>query len=209
MSKTRRENLIKLRDFFNLETGQMDRSAFHEVDALFDKAIQKKALDTDIRNCRLCPGLNVPNMTEAAVGYGDLNAKIMFVGQSLCTVCMNTGIPFTKGSGYLIDAALILADLERKDVFITNIIHCHPPQNRASLPKEVANCRNHLLRELDIVKPELVVTLGADARDSFAKIKAGNYTVYNVKHPAAFLHGGFEGAIEWVLNLAKKLEKYK
>lgn len=207
----RSKKLTKLQTFFDLETGRRNKEAFFQVDTLFEKAIKKKALDLEIRNCTRCPGMNQMNMTEAAVGWGNLNAKIMLIGQSLCTVCMNTGIPFTRGSGYLVDAALMLADLQRIDVFITNVVHCHPPHNRPSEPKEIRNCKRCLITEIDIVKPEIIITLGADARIAFTSISEvidSNIKIHNVRHPAYFLHAGFEGAIDWIISLATKMEKY-
>ena len=209
---SRKQKLLILSKFYNLETGRKNQEAFEEVDTLFAKAVKKKALDKEILNCRKCRGMNILCQTEAAPGWGDLNTKIMVVGQSLCTTCMNTGMPFTRGSGYLLDASLFLANLKRKDVFITNIVHCHPPHNRASTDSEVRRCLPYLLRELKIVRPGLVVTLGADAREVVSRIphrKKDLYKVHNVKHPAYFLHAGFEGALDWVVNLATKMEKYK
>ena len=155
--------------------------------------------------------MNHTNYTESATGWGDLNAKVMVVGQSLCTACMNTGIPFTRGSGYLLDAALMLADLHRKDVFITNIIHCHPIHNRKSEPKEIRRCLPFLLSELKIVKPELVIPMGADAKQVFSAMSekvTKKFKVHGVQHPAYYLHKGFEGAVDWMVNLALKMEKY-
>jgi DNA polymerase len=172
------------------------------------KSAKKKALDLEIRNCKKCPGLNATNQTETAVAFGDLNARIMLVGQSLCTACMNTGIPFTRGSGYLLDAVLKLLGLQRKDVLITNVIHCHPPHNRKSEKHEIRRCLPYLQQEINIVQPQLIVTLGADARESFTKIKT-KAKIHSVKHPAYFLHKGFEGAVDWMVNLATKMEKYK
>jgi len=209
---SRKQKLLALSKFYNLETGKRNHLAFSEVDTLFAKAVKKKSLDKEILNCRKCKGMNIPCQTEAAPGWGNLNAKIVLVGQSLCTSCMNTGIPFTRGSGYLIDSALSLADLSRRDVLITNIVHCHPPHNRKSKDIEVHRCLPYLLRELEIVRPGLVVTLGADAREVITKLPS-RYTddckVHNVMHPAFFLHAGFEGAMDWIVALATKLEKYK
>ncbi len=134
------------------------------------------------------------------------------MGQSLCTQCMNTGIPFTRGSGYLIDASLSLAGLQRKDVFISNIVHCHPAHNRKSEPREIRRCLPFLLSELKIVKPELVVPMGADAKQVFAAMSSRvtkKFKVHGVQHPAYYLHKGFEGAVDWMVNLPLKMEKYK
>lgn len=130
-----------------------------------DEAI---ALASRIRACRACEGLNEPGVTESAPGYGSITSPIMIVGQSLCGPCMKTQIPFTGGSGRLIDAALEKAGRTKNELFITNTVHCHPPNNRPSLPSEIENCRPFLTAELNLVSPRVVVTLGKDAAAAVA-----------------------------------------
>lgn len=120
-------------------------------------------LASAIRSCRACPGLNVSGLTESAPAYGDPSSPIVFVGQSLCRACMASQIPFTGGSGRLLDAALEKAGASKQLVFTTNVVHCHPPKNRPSKPHEIANCSPFLVTELSLVAPELVVGLGRDA----------------------------------------------
>jgi DNA polymerase len=76
---------------------------------------------------------------------------------------METGVPFTEASGYLVDHILDRVGLRKWDVFVTNVVHCHPPGNRASEQSEKVNCVQWLNVELDIVRPDLVVALGRDA----------------------------------------------
>lgn len=123
----------------------------------------KITLDDEIARCRRCDGMNIPGVTASAPGYGCLTSPVALVGQSLCEKCMQTQIPFTEGSGDLIDEAITLAGLEKHDVFISNAVHCHPPKNRPSHEREIVNCSPFLHRELDIVRPRLVITLGRDA----------------------------------------------
>jgi uracil-DNA glycosylase family 4 len=77
---------------------------------------------------------------------------------------MASQVPFTGGSGRLIDRGLETAGVAKRDVFTTNVVHCHPPGNRPSFDHEVANCRPFLSAELQIVDPLLVIGLGHDAR---------------------------------------------
>ena len=123
-----------------------------------------RILATQIRGCTACPGMNIPEVTQAAPGYGSVHSPVMIVGQSLCGPCMATQIPFTGGSGRFLDRALTAANLAKADVFTTNVVHCHPPNNRPSLPHEIHNCRPYLAREIDIVAPRLIICLGRDAR---------------------------------------------
>lgn len=79
---------------------------------------------------------------------------------------MASQIPFTGGSGRILDNALDQAGLDKSDIFVTNVVHCHPPNNRPSHPHEIENCRRHLRGELAIVRPRLLLGLGKDARAS-------------------------------------------
>ncbi|OMC22454.1 uracil-DNA glycosylase [Mycobacterium colombiense] len=128
----------------------------------------RKALTAEILKCRRCPGMNEPGLSQAAPGYGSILSPVVLVGQSLCTECMATGIPFTGGSGLLIDEALRDSGLDKADIFTTNVVHCHParPDNRKSLPHEKERCRPFLQREIELVGPRLVIGLGGDAKEA-------------------------------------------
>lgn len=132
-------------------------------DSAGDRKLALAKLASSIRSCRSCPGMNVPGSTESSPAYGDPSSPIVFVGQSLCHACMASQIPFTGGSGKLLDAALEKAGVAKRLVFTTNVVHCHPPNNRPSKPLEIANCSPFLAAELSLVEPELVVGLGRDA----------------------------------------------
>ncbi len=134
-----------------------------ERDTVASRRLRKLTLDDEIKSCRRCEGLNIAGVTASAPGYGCLTSPVALVGQSLCEKCMDTQIPFTGGSGELIDKGIKLAGLKKKQVFISNAVHCHPPKNRASHQHEIVNCSTFLHRELEIVRPRLVITLGRDA----------------------------------------------
>lgn len=125
---------------------------------------QLKLIAERISACRACPGMNEPGVTASAHGFGSADAPVAIVGQSLCRKCMESGIPFTGGSGRYIDDALQIAGREKRDLFITNVVHCHPPSDRPSHQHEIDNCRGFLHGELDVVKPRLIIGLGADAK---------------------------------------------
>jgi DNA polymerase len=72
---------------------------------------------------------------------------------------MDTKVPFTGGSGRLIDDSLKVANLDKPDIFITNVVHCHPPNNRKSYAHEIDNCKQYLFDELAIISPKLVIGL--------------------------------------------------
>jgi uracil-DNA glycosylase family 4 len=127
---------------------------------------ERDALAAGIAACRRCPGLNVDGVTGSAPGYGSETSPVMLVGQSLCKLCMKEPPePFRGGSEWLITRALKRADRVKEDLFVTNVVHCHPapPDDRPSEPHEIANCAEYLRRELALVRPQLIVALGGDA----------------------------------------------
>lgn len=77
--------------------------------------------------------------------------------------CMTTQVPFTGGSGRILDRAFELAGVAKAEVFLTNVVHCHPPANRASRPYEIENCASFLEQELGLVAPLLIIGFGRDA----------------------------------------------
>ncbi|WP_234786490.1 uracil-DNA glycosylase [Mycolicibacter sinensis] len=136
-----------------------------------DRRRHMAVLAATIKACRLCPGLNVAGETESAPGYGAVDSPVALVGQSLCgKLCMESQIPFTGGSGALLDESFKQAGIAKRDVFITNVVHCHPPQNRESLNSWVSNCSPYLSLELKIVQPRVVIGLGQDAKVALERL---------------------------------------
>lgn len=129
---------------------------------------RKARLDVEIRSCGKCgEKMNVKGVTQAAPGFGSVCSPVVIVGQSLCGgPCMQREEPFVGGCGKLLDASFELADVDKRDLFITNVVHCHPQGNRKSLAEWKRNCSPYLLRELEIVRPRLVIGLGNDAEDA-------------------------------------------
>jgi uracil-DNA glycosylase family 4 len=179
------------------------------------RSSQFEILSRKIKNCRRCTGLNLRGITESAPGYGNIFSRVALVGQSLCGPCMATQVPFTGGCGRLIDSALRIAGVNKNEIFITNVVHCHTPQNRKSLPHEIENCREYLMEELEIVRPNAVVALGQDATTSLlgesswpsmigAQVRK-NSTIYPLYHPAFVLRCGPLKAAKYVETLANIL----
>ncbi len=108
--------------------------------------------------------MNEPGVTASAPGYGSPHAPVAIVGQSLCRKCMESGIPFTGGSGAYIDRVLEIAGREKRELFITNVVHCHPLDDRRSHPYEIENCLHFLHEELGVVEPRLSIGFGETRR---------------------------------------------
>ena len=118
------------------------------------------------------------NGTLNAPGYGNNTSKLVMIGQSLCgEKCIKSQIPFTGGSGVYLDQAFKQANILKSDIFITNIVKCHPQKNRKSLFYEINNCIPYLRKELELISPNHIICFGQDASKYFDK----NYKVSTSK----------------------------
>ena len=109
--------------------------------------------------CELCPQL-VESRSQVVFGTGPADARLMLVGEAPGASEDREGVPFVGASGRLLNELLEGIGLAREQVFIANVLKCRPPQNRDPKPEEVANCSPWLERQLEIIDPAVVVTLG-------------------------------------------------
>jgi DNA polymerase len=112
----------------------------------------------DCTRCRLCE-----TRTKSVFGEGDVDASIFFIGEGPGENEDLTGRPFVGKAGQLLDKMIIAMGLRRDQVFIANIVKCRPPNNRVPAPDEVATCTPYLERQLEIIRPRVIVTLGLPA----------------------------------------------
>ena len=105
--------------------------------------------------CRLCE-----TRTHTVFGEGDVDAKIFFIGEGPGETEDQTGRPFVGRAGELLNKMIGGMGLTREQVFIANIVKCRPPNNRVPAPDEVATCTPYLERQLEIIRPSAIVTLG-------------------------------------------------
>ena len=151
-----------------------------------------------IRKCQLCPLHK--SRKNAVASEGSKNAQFLFVGEAPGYQEDLEGRPFCGAAGKFLDEMLKSINLRRKDVFITNIVKCRPPNNRDPLDSEINTCWPYLLEQIKIIKPKLIVCLG---RLSMARFLPSVGTISNVHgrvfkkadqlymtlyHPAAALH---------------------
>ncbi len=108
--------------------------------------------------------------TNLVFGQGNPEAKVMFIGEGPGYWEDQKALPFVGNAGAFLNQLLYSIKLPRKEVFITNVVHHRPPGNRDPLPKELAAYRPYLDRMIEIIEPEVIVTLG---RFSMAKFIAG------------------------------------
>src|SRR3954462_3766304 len=113
----------------------------------------------EARGCLNCPQL-ASTRTQVVFGAGNADADLMFVGEAPGANEDRMGRPFVGQAGKLLSQPLVEVGLERADVFITNVLLCRPPGNRDPAPVEIQNCQDYLFRELELIAPKVVCTLG-------------------------------------------------
>lgn len=121
----------------------------------------KQELQRDVLACSNCPlseGCNAP-----VPGFGSYSSKIMFIGEAPGEAEDKYGVPFVGDTGQLLTLMLNRLDVDRKDIYITNVVKCRPKGNRTPTKEEIKACLPHLLREIQWIKPKIIVTLGNPA----------------------------------------------
>jgi uracil-DNA glycosylase family 4 len=135
----------------------------------------------------------------AVPGEGPMNAEIMFIGEGPGFHENQQGRPFVGAAGKYLEELLVKIGYQREDVFITNVVKCRPPNNRDPLPDELAACSDYLERQMQVINPKVIVSLGRYSMARFlpnAKISDIHGQSFNIKgrlvvpmfHPAAALH---------------------
>ncbi len=151
----------------------------------------------EVRRCALCELSRT--RTNAVPGEGPANAEIMFIGEGPGFNEDKQGRPFVGAAGQFLNELLQIAGFKREEVYITNVVKCRPPGNRDPLPEEIQACARYLDRQIELINPRVIVTLGRfsmarwfpnekiSAVHGRAK-RAGGRVVVAMFHPAAALH---------------------
>lgn len=121
---------------------------------------------TGCTRCRLCE-----TRTKTVFGEGDADAPVFFIGEGPGETEDRTGRPFVGRAGELLDKMIGAMGFKREQVFIANVVKCRPPNNREPAPDEVATCTPYLVRQLEIVRPMVIVTLGRPATQYMLQTK--------------------------------------
>ncbi len=151
----------------------------------------------EIALCRQCEIAKYRTKVVPGEGAGD--ADILFIGEAPGWHEDQQGRPFVGPAGLYLDELLASIDLKREQVYIANVIKCRPTGNRDPLPSEIHNCRKWLDRQIELIRPRMIVTLGRYSMAMFfsgrsiSKIhgtaqRRGNVIYYAMYHPAAALH---------------------
>ena len=149
----------------------------------------------DCTRCRLCE-----TRKNIVFGEGNPNARLVFVGEGPGRDEDTQGRPFVGRAGQLLTKIIQAMKLERKDVYICNVVKCRPPGNRNPEPDEVASCEPFLAKQIESINPEVIVCLGSVATGLMLKLKNfkmgqlrgtfhqyGNSKLMITYHPAALL----------------------
>ena len=153
-------------------------------------------LAEQIRACQKCP--LAKGRMRAVPGEGPEDADILFIGEAPGFNEDRQGRPFVGASGKLLEQLIASLGLTRKQVYIANVVKCRPPENRDPLPDEIEACRPYLDRQIELIQPKLVITLGrfSMARSfpgqSITRIhgqikREGDVSIVPMFHPAAAL----------------------
>lgn len=139
-----------------------------------------KGLKDEVCLCEKCELFKTRK--NVVFGEGSDKAKLIFVGEAPGEDEDCQGLPFVGRSGQLLTKIIEAMGLKREDVYIANILKCRPPDNRPPAPDEILACRDNLRRQIDIIKPKVICTLG----------KFASQTLLNTETPISALRGKFD-----------------
>ena len=165
-----------------------------------------KRLVEEIRNCTKCRLHE--SRKNPVPGEGPLDARVMLVGEAPGRMEDRQGRPFVGRAGDLLNVLLAIAGVERRQVYITNIVKCRPPGNRDPKEDEIAACLPFLLRQIQLIRPQIIVSLGRHAGRTLFSLAGKRWpgirkahgkpvevsivgvrlTLYPTYHPAAALY---------------------
>ncbi len=198
----------------NKERIKLKAEPFQESQSIVD-------LESLIHNCQKCALGKTRN--SFVFGAGNSNADIMIIGEAPGAEEDKQGVPFVGRAGKLLTDILIAIKLTREEIYIANILKCRPPGNRNPLPSEMEMCLPYLYKQIELIKPKVILLLGLVAANGLLKLKTsltkmrGNvYELHGVKtmvtyHPAALLRNPNwkRGAWEDVQQFKKLFEELK
>jgi len=144
-------------------------SLFDAVNKIVDDTLLKVREDLgDCTRCKLHKGRN-----KLVFGDGNPKAELVFVGEGPGADEDMQGLPFVGRAGKLLTQMIEAMGLQRRDVYICNVVKCRPPENRAPEPDEVSTCSPYLLRQIDTIQPKVIVCLGATAAKTILNTTRG------------------------------------
>ncbi len=154
-----------------------EQEAMKKKTVLLDKPAALVAIREDLGDCKRCK-LHQQGRKQIVFGVGNAEAELMFVGEGPGADEDAQGEPFVGRAGQLLNNMISAMGLRREDVYIGNVVKCRPPQNRTPERDECETCSPFLMRQIAVVRPKIIVALGAVAartllgmNDSMAKLR--------------------------------------
>lgn len=175
-----------------------------------------ESLIKDCQKCQLCK-----SRTNIVIGEGDKHASLMIIAEAPGSEEDKIGRPFVGRAGKILNDTLAKIGISRKDIYMTNVVKCHPPANRNPMEKECLMCKNYLRNQVLLIKPKIIVLLGSIA---LKNILGKNYSITKSRgkwieikgikymptwHPAAILRDESkrESFTDDLILVAKELQK--
>src|SRR5262245_40564058 len=162
-----------------------------------------KAVFEQAKGCQRCPQL-ASTRTTVVFGAGNADADLMFVGEAPGKNEDEQGLPFVGRAGQLLNQLLEEIGLTRSDTFVANVLKCRPPGNRDPQPSEIDACQDYLFRQIELIEPRVICTLGnfstkllrgdptgitrLHGREEVRRIGPRRGRLYPIYHPAAALY---------------------
>jgi DNA polymerase len=173
-----------------------------------ERAAALEAVRAEIGDCTRCP-LAYAGRHKIVFGDGNPSARLMFVGEGPGADEDETGVPFVGKAGQLLNNMIAAMGLKREEVYIANIVKCRPPANRQPEFVEATTCSQFMVKQIDIVRPEVIVALGATAatyllgvKQSLASLRGEWHSARGAKvavtyHPAFLLRDPRQKGEAW------------
>ena len=231
MTKNINNKLTKLIKYYSLinhnlilSNKSINRYGQKEPIILKDKALNLQKLRekiNDIKNCKL-----KENASNLVFSDGNPNSKIMIIGEGPGANEDKEGFPFVGRAGQLLDKMLHAINLNRKNVYITNVVNYRPPENRKPTEKEVERYLPYLKKHIKIIKPKIILLLGSTAMNAILKnadviskmrgkwyeIEINNLKIFSIVsfHPAYLLRQPDQKKFSWIdlKMIREKLKKF-
>lgn len=160
--------------------------------------VDLSTIHNTIINCTKCD--LYLNRTNAVPGEGALDSRLLFIGEAPGKSEDLKGRPFVGRAGSVLDGILEEAGIPRNSIFITNIVKCRPPKNRVPKRIEIESCRDYLIKQIEIIDPDLIIAMGQSSIKTLTNIKTNlkeihgkifNFSGYDMMvtyHPAAIIY---------------------
>jgi len=178
---------IKSRILLEQEAGMTEfvlaaprEAVVRQAKATDDKTAGLEALRREVLKCERCD--LAKTRTNVVFGAGSAQAKLVFVGEAPGGDEDLQGLPFVGRAGQLLTKIIEAMGMKRSDVYIANILKCRPPNNRAPLPAEILACEENVRRQIEVIKPKVICTLG----------KFASQTLLKTERPISALRGKFQ-----------------